>query len=529
MEKALELEVFNKLFSSVAEEMGIVLRRSSFSANIRERCDFSCAIFDISGELVAQASHIPVHLGAMPETLRCILPLFTWREGDIVITNDPYKGGTHLPDITLIKPLFFRDDLMFFLIVRAHHADVGGKYPGSMGLVDHIRDEGVLIEPQLIAEEGRLKEDSLNQLINKMRNIQERRGDFRAKFAALERGEIRLKELLAKYGANVIKEASNELKNYSERAFKVLLERFKRGRFAFVDYLDDDGFEERDIPIGVEMEITSEGVKVDFRNSAPQVRGPLNAPKAVTASAVYYVFTSLMQGLGDYPINHGLFRRIDLIVNPGTIVAAQYPAPVSGGNVETSQRIVDVLLGALHQAIPDLVPSASCGSMNNISFGNETWAYYETLGGGMGARPGKNGLSGVHTHMTNTLNTPIEVLEQLYPVRIERYGLRKGSGGDGCWSGGEGLVRAYRFLEPLTVSLLTERRRRAPYGLSGGKSGEKGKNYLVRRGEIIELEGKGSYQVDRGDLLVIETPGGGGFGEKMVEAASVDKAGLDKV
>ncbi len=511
--KAFELEIFNKLLSSVAEEMGVVLRRSSFSPNIRERADFSCAIFDERGELVSQASHIPVHLGAMPETMKVLLPLFEWKEGDVVITNDPFHGGTHLPDITLVKPVFYKKELLFFLLVRAHHSDVGGKIPGSMGLSETIEEEGVRILPAYLYREGKLKEEFLKGLIQQMRNPSEREGDLKAMISSLERGEKRILELLSRYGKKILFSAIEELKNYTERAFLELLKRMKKGVFIFTDYLDGDGLEEKLIPIKVKVEITSERVVCDFSDNPQQVRGPVNAPRAVTVSSVYYVFISLLNTLGEFPINHGLFRNIEVITKPGTILSAEYPAAVSGGNVETSQRIVDVLLGALHKALPNLIPAASCGTMNNISFGNSQIAYYETIGGGMGARPGKDGLSAVHTHMTNTMNTPIEALENIYPVRIERYAIRRSSGGEGKYRGGDGIIREYLFLEPLTVSLLTERRRTAPYGLRGGFDGKPGKNYLIRNGKREELSDKCTFEVKEGDRVIIETPGGGGFGK----------------
>ncbi len=511
--KAFELEIFNKLLSGIAEEMGVVLKRSSFSPNIRERMDFSCALFDWKGELVAQASHIPVHLGAMPETMRVILPLFEWREGDILITNDPFHGGTHLPDITLIKPVFHKKELLFFLLVRAHHSDVGGRVPGSMGLCESIEEEGIRILPTFLQREGKFQESLFKELLQKMRNPEEREGDLRAMISALQRGERRILELLNRYEKDFLFSAIEELKDYTERAFLELLRRMKRGCFSFTDYLDGDGLEERLIPISVRVKITPEKVVCDFSENPRQVRGPVNAPRAVTVSSVYYVFISLLNTLGEFPINHGLFRDIEVITKPGTILSAEYPAAVSGGNVETSQRVIDVLLGALHEALPDLIPAASCGTMNNISFGNSQFAYYETIGGGMGARPGKDGLSAVHTHMTNTMNTPIEVLETTFPVRIERYAIRRGSGGKGKYRGGDGIIREYFFLEPLTVSLLTERRKTKPYGLRGGSEGEPGKNFLIRKGKLIELPDKGTFEVEKGDIVVIETPGGGGYGE----------------
>ncbi len=512
--RAVELEIFNNLFSAIADEMGIVLRRSSFSPNIRERCDFSCAIFDEKGELVAQASHIPVHLGAMPETMKNILPLFKWNKGDVIITNDPFCGGTHLPDITLIKPVFYQNELIFFLIVRAHHADVGGKYAGSMAVTTHIEEEGILIRPTYLVKKGKIQESFLKDFINKLRNPYEREGDLKAQNASLLRGEKRLIEMCEKYGVSKLKEISEELKDYSQKAMEKLLEKAPSGEFSFVDYLDDDGFREKDIPIKVKIVFEKNKVTVDFSESAPQVKGCINATKAVTHSAVYYVFLSLLNTIGAYPVNEGCFRPIKIITKSGTVVSATYPSAVAAGNVETSQRIVDVLLGALSGAFPDLIPSASCGTMNNIAIGNENFAYYETIGGGMGARPGKDGLNGVHTHMTNTLNTPVEALEHEYPLRIERYALRKNSGGKGKYRGGDGLVREYLFLNSCSVTILSERRIHSPYGLFGGEPGKKGKNILIRGKEKIYLPGKVNLQVREGDKIIIKTPGGGGWGKE---------------
>ena len=511
--KAIELEIFNNLFSAIADEMGIVLRRSAFSPNIRERCDFSCAIFDEKGELVAQASHIPVHLGAMPETMKSILPLFEWKPGDVIITNDPFCGGTHLPDITLIKPIFFKNDLAFFLIVRAHHADVGGKYAGSMAVATHIEEEGILIRPTYLIKEGKIQKDFIENLLVKLRNPQEREGDFNAQIASLLRGEVRLNEMYKKYGLPKLKEIIDELKNYSQRAMEKIFEKVPPGNYSFIDYLDDDGLEEENISIKVEIRFKEKKAIVDFSKSASQVKGCVNAPKAVTYSAVYYVFLSLLNTLGEYPINQGCFRPIEIITKPGTIVSATYPSAVAAGNVETSQRIVDTLLGALSQAFSDLIPSASCGTMNNIAIGNEKFAYYETIGGGMGGRPGKEGLSGVHTHMTNTLNTPVEALEHDYPIRIERYAIRENSGGKGKYRGGNGLIREYTFLEACTVTILSERRKTSPYGLFGGEPGKRGENLLIKGKNKIFLPGKINLQVKKGDRIIIMTPGGGGWGK----------------
>jgi len=513
--RAIELEIFNKLFSAVAEEMGIVLRRSAFSPNIRERCDFSCAIFDSRGELVAQASHIRVHLGAMPETMKHVLPLFDWKPGDVVITNDPFKGGTHLPDITLVKPVFFEKELCFFLVARAHHADIGGKYAGSMAVCTHIDEEGIRIEPEYLVKEGKLREEFFQNLIKKLRNPGERKGDFNAQLACLKRGEARLEELYKKYGKKTLFEMAEELKNYSFKAMKELLRKVKEGSYEFTDYLDDDGVSEEKIPIVVKVKFEKGEAEVDFSRSAKQVKGSVNAPRAVTCSAVYYVFLSLLNTIGEYPVNAGCFKPIKIITEPGTIVDAVYPSAVAGGNVETSQRIVDVLLGALVSAFPELIPAGSCGSMNNIAIGNEEFAYYETIGGGMGARPGKHGLSGVHTHMTNTLNTPVEALEHDYPILIERYLIRKGSGGKGKFKGGDGLVREYKFRCRASVTILSERRKLSPYGLFGGEEGKKGENWLIKGNKKVRLPGKVNIEVEPGDRVIIMTPGGGGWGSPI--------------
>jgi len=512
--KGIELEIFNKLFSSIAEEMGIVLRRSAFSPNIRERCDFSCAIFDATGELVSQASHIPVHLGAMPETMKRILPLFEWKQGDIVITNDPFCGGTHLPDVTLIKPVFFNSKLKFFLINRAHHADIGGKFAGSMAVSTSIEEEGIRITPRYLYKEGSLDEKFFKCLISSLRNPHERYGDFNAQIASLRRGEQRLLEMLKAYGEARLEEACFSLKKYSETAMRSLLREIPKAKSEFEDFLDDDGVGTKDIAIRVRVEVLEDEVIVDFSKSDPQVRGCVNAPVAVTQSCVYYVFLCLLNTKGEYPINHGCFKPIKIITKSGTIVDAEYPSAVAGGNVETSQRIVDAILGALSEVVPELIPAASCGSMNNIAIGNESFAYYETIAGGMGARPGKDGLSAVHTHMTNTLNTPVEALEHEYPIVIEEYRIRNGSGGKGKFRGGDGLVRSFLFLQDCSVTILSERRLRCPYGLFGGEPGKCGENWLIKAdGKRVKLDPKVNLHLKKGDKIVMLTPGGGGWGK----------------
>ncbi|WP_022853926.1 hydantoinase B/oxoprolinase family protein [Thermodesulfatator atlanticus] len=510
MREQIEITIFNSLFAAVAEEMGIVLQKSAFSANIKERRDFSCAIFDGKGRLIAQAAHIPVHLGAMPHTLAAVRKTLEMAPGDVVITNDPYAGGTHLPDITLIKPVYHGEEIAFFLTVRAHHADVGGKDPGSMPLATNIEEEGVLIRPLKLLEEGQLNESFWRDFLGQVRNPDEREGDLKAQLAALHRGELRVKELIEKYSLPYLKERFALLLTHSSLLMRALIRDIPNGCYSFEDYLDDDGLGKSPVPINVRILVQDESVTLDFRASSPQVKTGLNAVRAVTCAAVYYVFFSLARG--NIPHNQGAFEPLEVLTNPGTVVDAQYPAPVAAGNVETSQRIVDVVLGALAQALPEEIPAASCGSMNNLAFGNDAFTYYETIGGGMGGRPTSPGLSGVHTHMTNTLNTPIEALEREYPVLLEKYALRRRSGGRGRFRGGDGLIRRFCFLEPVTVTILSERRKLAPYGLYGGHPGKRGQNILEKSGKRKKLPSKITLKVEAGDVIEIRTPGGGGWG-----------------
>jgi len=517
-----EFEVINRLLSAIAEEMGIVVRRAAFSPNIKERRDYSCAIFDKRGELLAQAAHIPVHLGAMPLTIKAVTEQISLKPGDVIITNDPFQGGTHLPDITVVRGVFFHGSETpdFFLVCRAHHADVGGSAPGSMALASSIHEEGILIRPSLLYQNGELNQGLLEDFLARVRNPRERQGDLDAQVAALMRGEVRLKELVEQRGRQTLETAFQGLLDYGERVMKSVISEIPDGVYTFSDALDDNGSDAVPVPISVQISIRGDRSRVDFSGSAPQQPSGINAVKSVTASAVYYVFSCLLGG--GYPINGGLMRPIEIVTQPGTVVDAAFPAAVAGGNVETSQRIVDCILGALAKAIPQTVPAASCGSMNNIAVGGydsagSEYAYYETIGGGMGARPGSPGLSAVHTHMTNTLNTPVEALEQTYPFLVERYCIRRGSGGKGLHPGGDGIIRRYRFLRPATVSLMTERRRLAPYGLNGGRPAKRGLNILIRKGKRIRLKGKTSVQVESGDSVEIRTPGGGGWGSPLTE------------
>ncbi|MFZ5759057.1 MAG: hydantoinase B/oxoprolinase family protein [Thermodesulfobacteriota bacterium] len=522
---AIEVEVCNKLFASVAEEMGIILARSSFSSNIKERKDFSCAIFDRHGNLVAQAAHIPVHLGAMPRTVAHALCCHTFAPGDILIVNDPFRGGSHLPDITLMRGVHDPDGRpLFYIANRAHHADVGGKNPGSMGFSRHLGEEGVLIPPTMLVRQGTINDAFINGFLRQVRNPEERLGDLRAQQAALERGRLRLLDIVARRGEERLFVLLDQLQHYAEKLMRATIAGLPDGTYEFCDWLDGDGVSPRKLAIRVRLTIVGNEVTADFSDSTDQVSAPLNTVEAVVVSAVAYVFQCLM---GDgYPINQGSFRPIRVITRPGSLLHALPPAPVAAGNVETAQRIVDVLFGALAQAAPEIIPAASCGSMNNIAIGGtdrrtgQQYTYYETIGGGMGARPGSAGLSAVHTHMTNTLNTPVEALEHSYPLLVEKYAIRRGSGGQGQYRGGDGIIRVYRFLAGGHVSLLTDRRRAAPYGLHGGLPGKRGINIIYRQGKKKRLPGIVTLRAKKGDRLTLRTPGGGGWGRESASAAT---------
>jgi N-methylhydantoinase B len=522
------LEVFRHRCTAVAEEMGTALGRTAFSANIKERRDYSCAVFDAHGRMIAQAAHIPVHLGAMPRSVEAALAHHTLQPGDMVILNDPYLGGSHLPDITLVAPVFVPAhpaadaplELLGYVASRAHHADVGGITPGSMPMSQDIYQEGFIIPPLLIQQGGVLNEPLVTLICRNSRTPDERRGDLAAQRACHTLGERRLHELVAGYGMAWVREHMQALFAYGERSARSLLAALPDGHYQFEDVLDDDGTGNAALPIRVAVTIQGEQVTVDFRGSAPQSGGPVNAPLAVVESAVFYCFRCL--GGSDMPdAAIGALHAVapPLIVPAGSLLNPHPPAAVAGGNVETSQRVVDVVLGALAQAVPQCIPAASAGTMNNWTCGGinpasgAPFAYYETLGGGMGARTHAPGLDGLQIHMTNTLNTPVEALEHLFPLRVRRYGLRCGSGGAGAQPGGEGLIREVEFLAPASISLLTERRTTQPYGLHGGAPGAAGRNTLIRAdGSEHPLPGKVSLQVAAGDCLRIETPGGGGYG-----------------
>ncbi len=521
MSNPIQLEVFKHLFASVAEEMGVRLQRSAFSPNIKERCDFSCAVFNHEGQLIAQAAHIPVHLGAMPLSVQACLEKMTFHPGDVAIVNDPFQGGTHLPDITLVSPVFTgkkgQEALLGFVANRAHHSDVGGMSPGSMPLSQEIFQEGIIIPPLKLVVAGHLNQELWDLFLANVRTPQERAGDLHAQLAANRTGITRLREIVSRYKADVVIEYMSELLAYSERLTRQLIGRLPNGTYRFEDYLDEDGVDPFPIKIAVAITIKDEEIFVDFDGTAPQCKGSVNAVYAISLSATAYVIRCLL-GL-DIPANGGCMVPITVSAPAGTVVNAQRPAAVAAGNVETAQRIVDVLMGALAQACPEQVPAASQGTMNNVTIGGwdsereHHFAYYETLGGGMGAGRGCHGASGIHSHMTNTMNTPVEALEYVYPFRVTRYGLREGAGGDGVFHGGEGVVREIEFLQEAEVTLLTDRRRTVPYGLAGGMPGDLGHNVLIRDGQEQELPGKVQFEVRKGDRLRIETPGGGGYGD----------------
>ncbi|MFH1480137.1 MAG: hydantoinase B/oxoprolinase family protein, partial [Pseudomonadota bacterium] len=491
--------------------------RTAFSPNIKERRDLSCAIFDSEGEMVAQAAHIPVHLGSMPMSVKSAIQHVPFREGDMVILNDPFKGGTHLPDITVVAPVFAgRERPVFYVANRAHHADVGGMSSGSMPLSTSIFQEGIIIPPLKIIEEGKLDEKIMGFLLNNVRTPVEREGDFLAQFMANITGIRRTQELIQKYTLETVEFYAKGLMDYSEQITRKTIGTIPDGVYRFEDFMDDDGISDHRIKIHVAMTIKGERAVMDFRGSDPQVRGSVNAVYSITLSAVLYVFRSLVEV--DIPTNAGCLRALEVQTAKGSVVDARFPAAVAGGNVELSQRIVDVVLGALSEAIPARIPAASQGTMNNVTIGGidprhgRPFAYYETIGGGMGATAKSNGESAVHCHMTNTMNTPVEALEYSCPFLVQEYSIRRGTGGAGLKQGGDGMVREIRLLADAEVTVLSERRRYPPYGLFGGGPGAVGRNVLFRNGKREERPGKFNVTLNKGDTLRIETPGGGGYG-----------------
>ncbi len=506
---SIELSLFASRISAICEEMGALLGRVAFSPNIRDRLDYSCALFDANGCLLGQATHIPVHLGSMAYAMADLVGEFQWRPADMVIVNDPFRGGTHLPDVTFVSPVFKSERLLGFCANRAHHADIGSEAPGSMPVSERLAEEGIIIPPTLVISAGETDQSFLDSLFNKLQDPDSAQGDFKAQIAANLLGKRRFKALAAQMGITALEGNFSALQDYGQRLAQASLAGIPSGQYRFTDLLDDDGLGTVDIPISVMIEIDKDGALVDFAGTAAQVAGNLNCPLPVTAAAVFYVFRCLMPK--QVPACHGAMRAIRIVVPEACLVNARPPAAVAAGNVETSMRIVDAMCGALARALPGRIPAASQGSMNNLAMGargTKSWDYYETLAGGMGAGPDCDGLSARHSHMTNTLNTPVEVLERHYPLRILRYALRRNSGGCGQFQGGDGIVREYLFQADAELSILSERRVHAPWGLDGGKSGRAGINMLD--GET--LGGKCQMRVKAGQILSIETPGGGGYG-----------------
>lgn len=541
------LEIYRALFTSVAEEMGIALRRTAFSPNIKERRDYSCAVFDSSGRVIAQGDHMPVHLGSMPMAVAAALREVDPKPGEVVALNDPYAGGTHLPDVTLVTGVFaIRDGgkgrrgdsgkkknrripasprlpislsprPLFYVANRAHHADIGGATPGSMGLATDIYGEGLRIPPVRLVRDGRIDADMMRLFLANVRGNTERRGDFEAQIGSLQIGANRLLEIVDRRGERETREYANQLISYSARIMRQVIGTIPDGTYEAEDCLDDDGIGDQPVRVRVRIVIKRDHALVDFAGSAPQVAGAINAVEAITVSAVSYVFRCLVGA--EIPASAGLMQPIEVIAPEGTVVNALPPASVAGGNVEMSQRIVDVLFKALSQALPNRIPAASQGTMNNLTIGGidqrtgQEFSYYETVAGGLGARPTFDGMDGVHTHMTNSLNTPAEAMEYAYPLRVREYRLRRSSGGRGKHRGGDGVVREIETLVPARMSLLADRRKHGPYGLAGGEDGKTGTNVIIRDGETLQVPAKGSHALEAGDRIRIETPGGGGWGK----------------
>lgn len=500
------LEIFNNLFMSIAEQMGVTLQNTAYSANIKERLDFSCAIFDNDGNLVANAPHVPVHLGSMAESVNTVISRRkeSIKPGDAYMLNDPYHGGTHLPDITVVSPVFSDDEseLLFYVASRAHHADIGGVTPGSMPPDSHsIHEEGVLIDNFQVLEQGRLREHELTELLTQtdypVRNINQNLADLKAQLAANEKGILELRKMVNNYGLDVVLAYMNHVQNNAEEQVRQVLDVLQDG--AFVQELDNGS----EIHVKIKVDNINRSATIDFTGTSRQQSGNFNAPYSITRAAVLYVFRTLVDI--DIPMNEGCARPLKLIVPEGSMLSPVYPAAVVAGNVEVSQCIVDALYGALG------VMASAQGTMNNFTFGNETYQYYETICGGAGAGEGFDGASAVHTHMTNSRLTDPEVLESRFPVVLESFSIRPDSGGKGKWSGGNGIERRIRFLEPMTASILANHHRVPPFGLKGGEPGQTGKAWVEKDGRIIAMQATDSSQMEAGDVFVIQTPGGGGF------------------
>ncbi len=519
------LAVFQNATTSIAEEMGAALRRSSISPNIKERRDYSCAIFDDEARVIAMGDHMPVHLGSMPMSVASAIHSATLNSGDIVILNDPYAGGTHLPDITMVMPVFAstEDRASFYVATRAHHSDVGGMFAGSMGPAREIFQEGIRIPPIHIVRSGTIQADILRLILLNVRTPIEREGDLAAQVGACRIGEQRLLQLCERSTPTHLRYLSDQLLNYSERLVRAELRSLLAGEYVAEDFLDDDGVSSEQVRIAVTLRIdpAAETMEIDFSGTSDQVKGSVNAGRAITLSACLYVLRCLLPN--GSPTTAGTLRPLTPITRRGSVVDAEPPAAVAGGNVETSQRIVDTILRALAQAAPNRIPAASAGTMSNLTIGGVDrrtrypFTYYETIAGGMGGGPFRDGTSGVHTHMTNSLNTPIEALEFAYPLRMKRYGYRSGSGGSGAFRGGDGLIREFELLSDSQVTLLCDRQKSSPYGLGGGNAGASGRTTAKLPGELTPslLPAKSSQYLAAGTAVRIETPGGGGWDARL--------------
>ncbi len=527
---AISLEVFRHLFTALAEEMGAALKRASFSPNIKERRDYSCALFSPDGAAVSLGDHMPVHLGAMPMSVWAALEeLGRLAPGDVACLNDPFRGGTHLPDITLLAPVY-KDEtqLLGYVASRAHHSDVGGSTPGSMPLAREIFEEGLRIPPVRLLTKGSRNEDLWRTILANVRTPVERAGDLDAQLAALHSGATRLREIAERRGVDETLQAMDALIAYADRLVEAGISRIPDGLYQAEDALEDDGFGSGRVPIRAALAVRGTTLRIDFTGTSPQVPGGINAVPAITSSACRYVVRCVVEALlGEaLPAGGGSMTAVELVLPEGSLVNAHLPASVAAGNVETSQRITDVLLRAFGAALPDLIPALSQGTMNNTTVGGvdprtgEVFAYYETVGGGMGAGPPGPGLSGVHVHMSNSLNTPVEALEHAYPFRITQYGIRRGTGGEGKHAGGDGLRRDLMILTPARVALLCERRAVGPAGARGGSDGAPGENVLIRDGIEEHLPSKATFSVEPGDVVSIRSPGGGGWGEPGTDEGS---------
>jgi N-methylhydantoinase B len=534
---AVQLEIFRHLFTAMTEEMGAALRRAAFSPNIKERRDYSCALFSPAGVAVAVGDHMPVHLGAMPMSVEAALAeLGTLAPGDVALLNDPFRGGTHLPDITAIAGVFADDALpttegeprlLGYVAARAHHSDVGGSTPGSMPLAREIYEEGLRIPPIRLFTRGVRNEDAWRLVLANVRTPVERGGDLDAQLAALHAGSVRLLELARRRGSEEVLQAMDDLIAYADRLVEAGLREIPPGTYRGEDALDDDGFGTSPVPIAATLRVGDGKLEIDFTGTSPQVTGGINAVASITSSATRYVVRCVVEALLGVPLpaGGGSMTSVELVLPAGSLVNARPPASVAAGNVETSQRVTDVLIRAFGEALPGLMPALSQGTMNNTTVGGidprsgEPFAYYETVGGGMGAGASGPGLSGVHVHMSNSLNTPVEALEHAYPFRVTHYSIRRGSGGAGAHSGGDGLRRDIQLLGDARVTLLSDRRLKGPAGARGGEDGAPGVNVLIRDGREEALPGKVTFQALAGDVVSIRSPGGGGYGVRGEAAA----------